>query len=148
IEKIRNAHAKQIPNKKHIMYSNYRIGSERYDDIVNGRIYPQPPKITFIDLSISTPQPEILSKHNLSNARNTEQLISLSKSATKKTSRKKISQNEELPSSNINKTNSGVELSKGKDQSELKIINHSTSSISKSDVQTRIENLREYKKQL
>ncbi|CAG8837543.1 12824_t:CDS:1 [Gigaspora margarita] len=131
------------------MCSNYRIGSERYDDIVNGQIYPQPPKITFIDLSISTLQPEILPEHNLSNARNTEQVISLSKLATKKTSRKKkISQNKELPSSNIDKTNSSVELSKGEDQSESKIINHSTSSIPESDAQTKIENLREYKKRL
>ncbi|CAG8849331.1 21379_t:CDS:1 [Gigaspora margarita] len=116
IEKIRDAHAKQIPNRKRIMCSNYRIGSERYDDIVNGRIYPQPPEIIFIDLSILTLQPEILPEHNLSNARNTKQVISLSKLATKKTSRKKkISQNEEFPSSNIDKTNSGIELSKGED---------------------------------
>ncbi|CAG8837007.1 42771_t:CDS:2 [Gigaspora margarita] len=107
IKKIRDAHAKQIPNRKRIMCSNYRIGSERYDDIVNA---------------------------------NQQQ---------KKTSRKKkISQNKELSSSNIDKTNSGVELSKGEDQSESKIINHSTSSIPESDVQTRMKNLREYKKRL
>ncbi|CAG8854606.1 43099_t:CDS:2, partial [Gigaspora margarita] len=123
IEKIKDAHAKQIPNRKHIMCSNYRIGSKRYDNIVN--------------------------EHNLSNARNTEQVISLSKPATKKTSRKKkISQNEELPSSNIDKTNSSMELSKGEDQSESKIINHSTLLIPESDAQTRIENLQKYKKRL
>ncbi|CAG8824652.1 14230_t:CDS:1, partial [Dentiscutata erythropus] len=33
IEKIRNAHTKQIPNRKHIICTNYKIGSERYDDI-------------------------------------------------------------------------------------------------------------------
>ncbi|CAG8792563.1 39656_t:CDS:1, partial [Gigaspora margarita] len=116
IKKIRDAHTKQIPNRKRIMYSNYRIGSKRYDDIVNGQIYPQPSEIIFIDLSISTPYLEILPEHNLSNAKNTKQVISLSKPVTKKTSRKKkISQNEELPSSNIDKTNSGMELSKGED---------------------------------
>lgn len=137
IEKIRDAHAKQIPNRKRIMCAIYKIGSERYDDIVNGRIYPQPPEI------------EILPMHSLSSARNPEQVISLSKPATKKTSRKKkVSQNEELPSSNIDKTNSGVELSKGGDRSESKTINHSISSIPGSDVQARMEILREYKKQL
>jgi len=151
IEKIRDAHAKQIPNRKRIICANYKIGSERYDDIVNGRIYPQPPEIeiTSMNSSISIPQPEILPIHSLSSARNPEQVISLSKPATKKTSRKKkVSQNEELPSSNIDKTNSGVELSKGGDRSESKTINHSISSIPGSDVQARMENLREYKKQL
>ena len=122
IEKIRDAHAKQIPNRKRIMCANYKIGSERYDDIVNGRIYPQPPEIeiTSMNSSISIPQPEILPIHSLSSARNPEQVISLSKPATKKTSRK----------------------------SESKTINHSISSIPGSDVQARMENLREYKKQL
>ncbi|CAG8841332.1 5170_t:CDS:2, partial [Gigaspora margarita] len=119
IEKIRDAHAKQIPNRKHIIYSNYRIGGEGYDNI-----------------------PEILPEYNLSNTRNTEQVISLSKPMTKKTSRKKkILQNEELSSSNIDKTNSGMKLSKGEDRSESKIINHSTSSIPESDAQTKMENL-------
>ncbi|RIB04585.1 hypothetical protein C2G38_2221998 [Gigaspora rosea] len=110
------------------MCSNYRIGSEIYDDIVNGWIYSQPPEIEIISInsSISIPQPEILPIHSLSSARNPEQVISLSKPATKKTSRKKkVSQNEELPSSNIDKTNSDIELSKGGDRSESKTINHS-----------------------
>ncbi|CAG8540114.1 16124_t:CDS:2 [Cetraspora pellucida] len=144
IEKIRDAHIKQIPNRKHIMYANYKIGSERYDDIVNGQIYPQLPEIeiTSMNSSISIPQPEILPIHSLSNARNPEQIIFLSKPVTKKTSRKKkVSQNEELSSSNIDKTNSDIELSKGGDQSESKTINHSISSIPGSDVQARIENL-------
>ncbi|KAF0373866.1 hypothetical protein F8M41_012951 [Gigaspora margarita] len=57
IEKIRDAHAKQIPNRKRIICANYNIGSERYDDIVNGQIYPQLPEIeiTSINLSISIP---------------------------------------------------------------------------------------------
>ncbi|CAG8741203.1 1618_t:CDS:1, partial [Gigaspora rosea] len=100
IEKIRDAHAKQIPNRKRMMCANYKIVSERYDNIVNGQIYPQPPKIeiTSINSSISIPQPEILPIHSLSSARNLEQVISLSKPATKKTSRKKkVLQNEELP---------------------------------------------------
>ncbi|CAG8669190.1 2800_t:CDS:2, partial [Scutellospora calospora] len=91
IKKIRNAHAKQIPNRKCIMCANYKIGSERYDDITSRK--------------------------------------------------KKVSQNEELPSSNIDKTNSSVELSKGGDRSESKTINYSISSIPGSDVQARIENL-------
>ncbi|CAG8576229.1 3794_t:CDS:2, partial [Scutellospora calospora] len=95
IEKIRDAHAKQISNRKCIMCANYKI------------------KITSMNSSISILQPEILSIHSLSSARNPEQVIFLSKLATKKTSRKKkVSQNEELLSSNIDKTNSGVELSK------------------------------------
>ncbi|CAG8452415.1 1133_t:CDS:2 [Scutellospora calospora] len=113
--KPKNAHAKQIPNRKHIIYANYKIRSKRYDNIVNGRIYPQPSEIeiTFMNLSISIPQLEILPIHSLSSARNPEQVISLSKPATKKTSRK----------------------------SESKTINHSISSIPGSDVQARIENL-------
>ncbi|RIB05474.1 hypothetical protein C2G38_2219565 [Gigaspora rosea] len=60
----------------------------------------------------------------LSSARNSEQVISLSKSATKKTSKKKkVSQNEKLL--------------------VLILIRQTLS-----DVQARIENLREYKKQL
>ncbi|CAG8450911.1 5830_t:CDS:2 [Cetraspora pellucida] len=102
-----------------------------------------------MNLFILIPQPEILPIHSLSSARNSEQVIFLSKSATKKTSRKKkVSQNEELSSSNIDKTNSGVKLSKGEDGSESKTINHSILSIPGSDVQARIENLQEYKKQL
>ncbi|CAG8827976.1 33006_t:CDS:1, partial [Racocetra persica] len=95
---------------------------ERYDDIVNSRIYPQPPEIEIISMnsSILIPQPEILPIHSLSSARNPEQVISLSKLATKKTSRK----------------------------SESKTINHSILSIPGSDVQARMENLRKYKKQL
>ncbi|CAG8695535.1 8261_t:CDS:2 [Racocetra persica] len=121
IEKIRDAHTKQIPNRKRIIYANYKIGSERYDNIVNSRIYPRPPEIeiTSMNSSISIPQSEILPIHSLSSARNPEQVISLSKPATKKTSRK----------------------------SESKTINHSISSIPGSDVQARMENLREYKKQ-
>ncbi|CAG8671600.1 10730_t:CDS:2, partial [Scutellospora calospora] len=137
IEKIRDAYTKQIPNRKCIMCAIYKISSERYDDIVNDQIYPQLPKIeiTSMNSSISTPQPEILPIHSLSNARNPEQVISLSKLVTKKTSRKKkVSQNEKLPSSNIDKTNSSVELSKGEDQSESKTINHSISSIPESDI--------------
>ncbi|CAG8837136.1 4164_t:CDS:2, partial [Cetraspora pellucida] len=131
IEKIRDAHAKQIPNRKHIMCDIYNIGSERYDDIVNSRIYPQLPEIeiTSMNSSISILQPKILLIHSLSSAKNPEQ-------------------NEELPSSNIDKTNSDVELSKGEDRSESKTINHSISSISESDVQAKMKNLREYKKQL
>ncbi|CAG8603733.1 13074_t:CDS:2 [Cetraspora pellucida] len=106
-------------------------------------------EITSINLSISIPQLEILPIHSLSSARNPKQVISLSKPVTKKTSRKKkVLQNKELPSSNIDKTNSDVELSKSEDRSESKIINHFILSIPESDVQTRIENLREYKKQL
>ncbi|CAG8802940.1 14061_t:CDS:2, partial [Dentiscutata erythropus] len=80
----------KIPNRKRIICANYKIGSERYDDIVNGRIYPQPPEIeiTSMNSSISISQPEILPIHSLSSAKNPEQVISLSKSATKKTSRK------------------------------------------------------------
>ncbi|CAG8813949.1 16361_t:CDS:1, partial [Dentiscutata erythropus] len=78
----------------------------------------------------------------LSSARNPEQVISLSKLATKKT------KNEELPSSNIDKTNFGVKLSKGGDRSESKTINYSILSIPGSDVQARMKILREYKKQL
>ncbi|CAG8721525.1 7179_t:CDS:1 [Cetraspora pellucida] len=144
IEKIRDAYAKQIPNRKHIMCANYKIGSERYDDIVNGQIYPQPfeIEITSMNSSISIPQQEILPIHSLSSVRNPEQIISLSKPVTKKTSKKKkVSHNKELPSSNINKTNFGVELSKGEDRSESKTINHSISSIPGSDVQARMENL-------
>ncbi|CAG8789282.1 22583_t:CDS:2 [Cetraspora pellucida] len=111
IEKIRDAHAKQIPNRKCIICANYKISSERYDDI--------------------------LIKYQKS-----EQVISLSKPVTKKTSRKKkVSQNEELPSSNINKTNSNVELSKDEDRSKSKTINYFISSIPGSDVQARMENL-------
>ncbi|KAF0448990.1 hypothetical protein F8M41_002610 [Gigaspora margarita] len=118
IEKIRDAHAKQIPNRKCIMCANYKIGSERYDILIKCQ-------------------------------KNPEQVISLSKPTAKKTSRKKkVSQNEELTSSNIDKTNSDVELSKGGDQSESKTINHSISSIPGSDVQARMEILQEYKKQL
>ncbi|CAG8804072.1 28451_t:CDS:1 [Dentiscutata erythropus] len=122
IEKIRDAYAKQIPNRKCIICANYKIGSERYDNIVNGRIYSQPPKIEIISMnsSISIPQPEILPIHSLSSARNPEQVISLSKLATKNTSRK----------------------------SESKTINHFISSIPESDMQARIKNLQEYKKQL
>ncbi|CAG8716650.1 20454_t:CDS:1 [Cetraspora pellucida] len=144
IKKIRDAHAKQIPNRKRIMCANYKIGSERYNDIVNGRIYSQPPEIeiTSMNSSISIPQPEILPIHSLSSARNPKQVISLSKLATKKTSRKKkVSQNKELPSSNIDKTNSGIELSKGGDRSESKTINHSITSIPESNMQARMENL-------
>ncbi|CAG8615629.1 9594_t:CDS:1, partial [Scutellospora calospora] len=151
IEKIRDAHAKQIPNRKCIMCANYKISSERYDDIVNGQIYSQPPEIeiTSMNSSISIPQPEILPIYSLSSTRNPEQVISLSKLTTKKTSRKKkVSQNKELPSSNIDKTNFSIELSKGEDRSESKTINHSISSIPGSDMQARMENLREYKKQL
>ncbi|CAG8784318.1 3120_t:CDS:2 [Dentiscutata erythropus] len=105
----------KIPNRKHIIYANYKIGSEKYDDIVNGQIYPQPPEIEIISMnsSISIPQPEILPIYSLSSARNPEQVISLSKPVTKKTSRK----------------------------SELKTINHSISSIPGSDMQARMENL-------
>ncbi|CAG8851946.1 1202_t:CDS:1, partial [Racocetra persica] len=75
IEKIRDAHAKQIPNRKRIMCANYKIGSERYDDIVNSRIYPQPPEIeiTSMNSSISISQPEILLIYSLSSVRNPEQ---------------------------------------------------------------------------
>ncbi|CAG8523565.1 7923_t:CDS:1, partial [Scutellospora calospora] len=115
IKEIRDAYAKQIPNRKHIICANYKISSERYDDIVNSWIYPQLPEIeiTSMNSSISIPQPEILSIHSLSSARNPEQVISLSKPVTKKTSRK----------------------------SESKTINHSISSIPGSDVQARMENL-------
>ncbi|CAG8540812.1 12121_t:CDS:1 [Cetraspora pellucida] len=126
------------------MYANYKIDSKRYDDIVNGWIYLQPPEIeiTSINLSISIPQSEILPIYSLSSVKNSEQVISLSKPVTKKTSRKKkVSQNEELPSSNINKTNSNVELSKDEDRSKSKTINYFISSIPGSDVQARMENL-------
>ncbi|CAG8485135.1 2403_t:CDS:1 [Acaulospora colombiana] len=131
------------------MCRDYKIGSERYDDIVNGRIYPQAPEIEIISInsSISISQPEILPIHSSSSARNPEQLIPLSKSAIKKTIRKKkILPNEEPPSSNIDKTNSVRELSKGEDLSKSKTINHSI--LPENDVQTRMANLREYKKQL
>ncbi|RHZ62077.1 hypothetical protein Glove_344g9 [Diversispora epigaea] len=81
---------------------------------------------------------------NLSNT-NTE----ISKLPVKKISRKKkILQIDEPPSSNIDKTNFDIELSKSGDRSESKTIYHSTSSIPNSDMQTRMEKLREYKNQL
>ncbi|CAG8687927.1 18257_t:CDS:2 [Dentiscutata erythropus] len=105
----------KIPNRKRIIYANYKIDSERYDDIVNSWIYPQLPEIeiTSMNSSISIPQPEILLIYSLSSARNPEQVISLSKPATKKTSRK----------------------------SESKTINYFISSIPGSDVQARMKNL-------
>ncbi|CAG8467579.1 2278_t:CDS:2 [Scutellospora calospora] len=59
------------------MCANYKISSERYDDIINGQIYPQPPEIEIIsiNLSISISQPEILPIHSLSSTRNPEQEV-------------------------------------------------------------------------
>ncbi|CAG8551335.1 14950_t:CDS:2 [Cetraspora pellucida] len=105
----------RIPNRKHIMCANYKISSKRYDDIVNAQIYSQLSEIeiTSMNSSISIPQSEILPIHSLSSAKNPEQVISLSKLVTKKTSRK----------------------------SKLKTINYSILSIPENDVQARIENL-------
>ena len=145
IEKIRDAHAREIPYRKRDMCRDYRIGSERYDDIVNGRIYPQPPKIEITSINSSIlampapliSQPEILPKYSSSGTINPKQVIPSSKLVSKKPSRKKI-----------DKSNPIAELPKGGDLSELKTIYHSTSSIPNSDEQTRMEKLREFKKQL
>ncbi|CAJ0837652.1 10952_t:CDS:2, partial [Entrophospora sp. SA101] len=123
-KKIRDMEAKKIPNRKHKICRDYKIGSDRYDDIVDGRIYPHPPEIemAFNDSSISTPQLEISPKHSSSSVGNSEQVIHSSEPVTKKTSRKK-------------KVSSSVELSKGGDLSESKTVhlsilnNQSTSSV-------------------
>ena len=141
IQKIRDVEAKKIPNRKRKICGDYKIGSDRYDDIVKGRIYPHPPGIemAFNDSSISTPQLEISPKHSSSSVGNSEQVIHSSEPVTKKTSRKK-------------KDNSSAELSKGGDLSESKTVsilnNQSTSSVPENEVQARMSHLRKYAKEL
>ncbi|CAJ0648916.1 21883_t:CDS:1 [Entrophospora sp. SA101] len=142
IQKIRDVEAKKIPNRKRKICRDYKIGSDRYDDIVNGRIYPHPPGIemAFNDSSISTPQLEISPKHSSSSVGNSEQVIHSSEPVSKKTSRKKV--------------NSSVELSKGGNLSESKTVHHSilnnqsTLSVPENEVRARILQLRKYTKEL
>ena len=143
IQKIRDVEAKKIPNRKRKICGDYKIGSDRYDDIVDGRIYFHPPEIemAFNDSSISTLQLEISPKHGSSSVGNSEQVIHSSEPVSKKTSRKK-------------KVNSSAELSKGGDLSESKTVHHSilnnqsTSSVPENEVQARMSHLRKYAKEL